>query len=398
MGVPVDAGGSAVKLLRVPAILSAVLIAAVFLRAQDKKSVEREFPFSVTAVDAALKQLGAYTGARLPTLDGFITTERAQLPHYQRPYYEYKIDLKIAGQGRTLVEVKAKISAWYEDPQGAQSGYQALESNGRLEADLLDRLGEYLTTNQSTLLADPATLAGQIAAVRRQEAEAQQRIAELEKQLQQAQEDPHQSGAPKFAFVSHGRIAVLKAPDQHSAVLVHARAEDEFEVLERRGSWVRVSLQEGASGWVRNSEVSTAAAPAGSSSADMAGFLIIRRNVTPFSGEWARLKGKDAIYLWVRPVGSRFNASPAGRLRFAQAVFRERYLEAVHSSHPAFAGVVVIFLDSAGGVAAANLDDIGNWVDETIGQPEFWKRCSFDPRSEFFGSARESAAAADRKP
>jgi Bacterial SH3 domain len=385
------------------AILSVVLSCAVFLNAQtDRRATQREFSFPITAVDAALKHLGAYTGARLPTLDGFITTDRAQMPHYQRPYYEYKINLTISGPNRTLVQVKAKVSAWYEDPQGQQSGYQTLESNGRLESDLLDRLGNYLTANQSKLMADPATLAKQIAGVREQETEAQQHIAELEQQLQQARAgaDKQQADPAEFVTVNHGRVVVLKAPEEHAPILLHGQAEDEFQVVEHRGPWLRVSLGDGGAGWIRSSEVRPVSATdpkPGQPSGDTAGFLILRKSVTPFSGDWTPLKGKPALYLWARPVGSSFNASPAGRLQFAQAIFRQRFLQAAHSSQRVFQGVVVIFLDEAGGVAAASLDDIGHWVDGTISQSDFFRRCSFDPRSEFFSRTRGSAARTERK-
>jgi len=33
---------------------------------------EREFPFPVAAVQSALQQIGAYRGARLPSLEGFV--------------------------------------------------------------------------------------------------------------------------------------------------------------------------------------------------------------------------------------------------------------------------------------------------------------------------------------
>ena len=43
-----------------------------------------------------------------------------------------------------MVRVNATITAWYTDPVPAKSGYQVLPSNGRLEADFLDRLQEAL--------------------------------------------------------------------------------------------------------------------------------------------------------------------------------------------------------------------------------------------------------------
>lgn len=358
--------------------------------AQAAKPVQREFAFPVTAVEAGLKQLGAYTGARLPSLDGFIFTERSHLPHYQRPYYEFKIELTTEGPSRTRVSVRASISAWYEDPTGAQSGYQDLQSNGRLEADLLDRLEDYLEKNRLNLQADPNALQKQLSAIREQEDSAEQRVGALQQQLQNAKSAP-QSRDPEFASVIRAKVAVFRSPEERSAILLHAHAQDEFEVVEHRGDWLRVSLEGSQSGWIRASEVKLAAASTDihdQPETDLAGFIIVRRNVVPFSGEWARLKGKNAAYLWVRPVGSSLNTSPSGRLQFAEAAFRERYEEISHTSSKDFDGVVIIFLDEGGGVAAANLEDVSLWVNGTISREEFFKRCSLDPASQFLSSTR----------
>ena len=42
------------------------------------------------------------------------------------------------------MRVTAKITAWYSDSTPALSGYRVLPSNGRIETDLLDHLGELL--------------------------------------------------------------------------------------------------------------------------------------------------------------------------------------------------------------------------------------------------------------
>src|SRR5207245_2313570 len=201
---------------------------------------------------------------RLRSLDGFIKTERAQLPHYQRPYYEYKIELAPAASEHTIVKVKANVSAWYEDPESHQSGYQALESNGRLENDLLDRLADYLANNGSKIITDPQELAKRLEAVRQQRVEAERRVAELENHMQ--------------------------------------------------------------------------------------GLTSIREVPSTFSGDWPRLKGKQALYIWARPEGSVLNEA-GSKLRFAESIFKERYREASHNSQNSVAGIVVIFLDQRGGVA-----------------------------------------------
>jgi len=70
-------------------------------------------------------------------------------------------------------------------------------------------------------------------------------------------------------------------------------------------------------------------------------------------------------------------------LRFAETIFKERYREASHNSQNSVAGIVVIFLDQRGGVAAAALEDIGHWADGTLSQASFLKKCSLDPPGAF---------------
>jgi len=376
-----------------PATRIAVLLILVSCAAaQDApKTQERDFSYPSAVIETALRQLGAYTGSRLPSLDGFIKTERAQLPHYQRPYYEYKIELAPAPSDHTLVKLKANVSAWYEDPDGHQSGYQTLESNGRLENDLLDRLADYLANNGSKIITDSQELARRLEGVRRQRAEGERHVAELEKQMQglaaKTQSDPGEYvSAPKAS------IAILSGPQERASVLLRTQAEDEFEVLEHRGPWLRVRLQDSQSGWVKSALMkSNRAAAQASGSTNLRGFTIIREVPSTFSGDWPRLKGKQALYIWARPEGSALNTA-GSKLRFAESIFRERYREASHNSQNSVAGIVVIFLDQRGGVAAAALDDIAHWADGSLAQAAFLKKCSLDPPGAFEGASSKSQA------
>ena len=376
-----------------PATRIAVLLILVSCAvAQDApKTQERDFSYPSAVIETALRQLGAYTGSRLPSLDGFIKTERAQLPHYQRPYYEYKIELAPAPSDHTLVKLKANVSAWYEDPDGHQSGYQTLESNGRLENDLLDRLADYLANNGSKIITDSQELARRLEGVRRQRAEGERHVAELEKQMQglaaKTQSDPGEYvSAPKAS------IAILSGPQERASVLLRTQAEDEFEVLEHRGPWLRVRLQDPQSGWVKSALMkSNRAAAQASGSTNLRGFTIIREVPSTFSGDWPRLKGKQALYIWARPEGSALNTA-GSKLRFAESIFRERYREASHNSQNSVAGIVVIFLDQRGGVAAAALDDIAHWADGSLAQAAFLKKCSLDPPGAFEGASSKSQA------
>jgi len=359
--------------------------------AQGTGKIEREYPFPISAVETSLHDLGAYQGARLPTLDGFVAVDQSKLPQFERPYYEFKIEVVPVTAERTVVRLKANVSAWYQDPQGTQSGYQSFPSNGRLENDLLDRLSDYLANNRSKLITDANALTRRLAEVHLQRVNVEDRVAVLEKQLEDLRQTRRNGDHVEYVSVLKSQVAVLSAPEEHASVLLKAGAEDEFEVLEHRDAWFRVALA-GGSGWVRKSQVRLVAAsspaaaqtgPASSENDAAGGYNVVHENVTEFSGEWASLKGKNALYLWARPVGASFNTSAPGRLRFAQNVFRERYREAAHSSQRNFDGVVIIFLDQGGGVAAADLTDIGLWVDGALTEPAFLKKCSLDPTAQF---------------
>jgi len=355
-------------------------------------AVEREFPFSVPTTRAALQNIGAYAGSRLPSLDGFANLDRINLKDYQRPYYEYKIEIDPKGENHAVVRVKANVSAWYTGPGAGESGYRALESNGRLENDLLDRLSDYLRDKS----ADAATLTQWIAAAKQQREDSESRIAKLQSQMKTL-ENPQ---TPEFNYISvtHPHVAILNGPSDTAGVLLRPASDDEFQVLERRGAWLKVQVESGQEGWVRATQVQSSAeqseAPVGARSKPerVPGFEVIRENTDEFSGEWTRLKGKKALYIWAKPDGSAMNRPMADRLQFVQRVFTERYQEMTHSSQDAAEGIVVIFVDDRGGVAAASMDDIQAWVEGTLTQAAFLKRCSLDPPGAFGNSPSPPAA------
>jgi hypothetical protein len=105
---------------------------------------ERKFPQSKATVERVLRQMQAATAGRLPVLDGFATSDHP-LNRYQHGYYQSKFQVNASPSDGSIVRVSVQVTAWYADPAGAQSGYQALTSNGRLEADLLDQLADQLS-------------------------------------------------------------------------------------------------------------------------------------------------------------------------------------------------------------------------------------------------------------
>lgn len=374
--------------------LRCVLVLALCLPAAYSQTmrgaVEREFPFPVPAVKAALDNLGAYTGSRLPSLEGFANLEKINLKDYQRPYYEFKIEIDAQGDHHALVRVRANVSAWYTGPDAAEAGYRTLESNGHLENDLLDRLSDYLRDKS----ADAATLQQWIATAKQERADTERRTADLQEQLKKL-ENP-QAKDISYVTIDRPHVNVLSEPSDTASVMVNGQMDDEFQVLEHRGAWLGVKVGDGQTGWVRAAQVqSNDALPAMAANPKtkitrVPGFEVIRENTDEFSGDWARLKGKKALYIWARPDGSAMNLPTGSRLQFVQKLFSERYREMVHSSKDATDGIVVIFMDERGGVAAASLDDIRMWVEGTLSQAAFLKRCSLDPPGAFQDVSREA--------
>ena len=139
---------------RVAALLlcSALLCGSLSAQTDDSSVVERTYPFSVDAVQKALQRIGGFGGGKLPVLDGFVTA--TDLDRYDHPYFQYRVHLKPVDANNTLVSVEAKISALLaNDP--AHPEYQALPSNGRLEADLHDRLQQALRGPSETPITYP---------------------------------------------------------------------------------------------------------------------------------------------------------------------------------------------------------------------------------------------------
>jgi hypothetical protein len=366
---------------------------------ESEKNKQREFPFPISSVEAALRQLGAYTGARLPTVEGFIRTDRAQLPKYQRAYYEYKIELVPEAADRTLVRIKANVSAWYQDPQGTQSGYQAFESNGRLESDLFDRLNDFLNSKPQ-LDAEPKSLATKLGDIRRQRAQTEARIGELQDKLQKLQDTASTENPTDYACVLKSPTLILARPAEPSTVLLRARSEDAFQILETRGAWLRVGLENSRSGWIKRAQVQVNSSglrePAGvqTSHSLSPNFTVIREAASTFSGDWPRLKHRQALYIWARPVGLAPNLAIGEKWDFAATIFKERYRELSHTSDNPPDGIVLIFLDDRGGVAAAVLDDIRQWAEGSLSSSAFLKRCSLDPPGAFDVPGRTSKASA----
>jgi len=104
----------------------------------------RTYPGTEEDLRKALQQLGAFDAAALPVLEGFAAMGPESLGHYDRPYYQFRIEFAPGGPGRTTVHLQAVVTARYTEAAGSRPEYRSVPSNGRLEADLFDRLEDYL--------------------------------------------------------------------------------------------------------------------------------------------------------------------------------------------------------------------------------------------------------------
>jgi len=145
-----------VKVLSTIALLVVTYFVAQRTSAQGQP-YERIYQHPKSEVDRGLQQIHSSLGGRLPVLDGFVDTTE-DLNGYSRGYYQCSVQVTSTSSGVTLVRVTAKITAWYAGSGSAQGDYRVLPSNGRIEADLLDRMEEALGGSASVSNPEPQRL------------------------------------------------------------------------------------------------------------------------------------------------------------------------------------------------------------------------------------------------
>src|ERR1700751_5875628 len=127
-----------------------VLLAPIsWSQSENAMTVERTFAYSPDLVRSALDRVAGPGGGKLPMIDGFVLAAVPDMDRYERPYYQYRVQLLPGDNNNSIVKVEARISAWYADPDPARSQYRSLPSNGRLENDFLDHLQQVLTPGSS---------------------------------------------------------------------------------------------------------------------------------------------------------------------------------------------------------------------------------------------------------
>jgi hypothetical protein len=377
---------------------------------------QRSFHASKAELEKALHDLPSYPGGNLPDLNGFADAGSRALDSYQRGHYQYELQLKPDASGNTVVQVTAKITAWYSAGAPANSGYRLLKSNGRLESDLFDALQEKLNPNASTKVAsanpapdkslpdtpargdasyfnfprlNTAPSSAQPVASKTAEPGSVKRIQQLTQTEGNLEQILHNQARPaNLAVVKRSNTPVALQPVDGSEVLFQADAEDEFEILDSTDGWVHIKVSGISRGWIKREYVDVPGAAtvsvAALSVANQHDSELVRQTkaeIGAFPGKWEPLDGKQVKIIWVQPHESdQFGAQP--KWGVAKTVFRS-----ADAGNPAdtnsIAGVVVIFDSQDGGMAATTLANLQQWRAGHLSDDSFWKRCWHDPADAF---------------
>jgi hypothetical protein len=385
----------------------------------------RSFYKSKADVEQALRDLQVSAGEKLPILDGFVAQTEQPLEQYERGFCKYSVELVPSDAGRTVVTVKAKITAWYADRDVAKSGYQVLPSNGRLELDFLDRLEEKLTgkpVSSATIaregmqaprpkldLSGVQGMSGataphnstpppdEVASMRAERIARERHVEQLTAQLQNLQEIKKNQAKPQnLVVVQKSQTPIYAKNVSASKVLFEAAQNDEFEFLDGNDDWIHIAISGDSRGYVQRSAVELSDflvakldSPTGNDPLEkFTAFRIEREEVGIFPGSWASLRGKSVKIYTVLPVSTNLKESgPAARLSYALLLF-ERGAKEAPATSPVPEGVVVIFDSADGGIAAATLPDISKLSAKTIPRDAFWAGSYLDPDDAFHAPAK----------
>ncbi|HWN75335.1 MAG TPA: hypothetical protein VNO13_06280 [Candidatus Udaeobacter sp.] len=380
----------------------------------------KSFALPRPQIEQALKDLQAYSGQKLPVLEGFVARADNPLERYERGFYQFSIELVPGDAGSTIVRLSAKITAWYADRDVAKSGYQVLPSNGRLELDFLDRLEEKLTgkpipanspastapqaprpkldfsgargaATMATPLPQAAQPPDEVAALRNQRIAGEKRVQQLTAELQNLQEIKRGQAHPtNLLVIKKSGTPVYAKNAENAHVLFEAAANDEFEFLDAEGEWIHVSISGDSRGYVRRGAVelpeSLAArlqTSAPTPEDKFTGFRIEREEIGDFPGDWAPLKGKKVKIFTVQLLSqSPKETGPTVRRNYCLALFEKGIREGT-AANPALEGVVVIFDAADGGIAAATSVNIQKLSSGALNGEAFWQQAYLDPPEVF---------------
>jgi hypothetical protein len=412
------------------AVFGGLALVATQAGTAQTKTYERTFTESAATIKKILQQMQGSMAGHLPVLDGFAVVGDHPPPgSYQRGYFQATVQVSPDNRGGTVVRVSTKVTAWYVDPVLAHSGYQLLESNGRIETDILDQISEQLAaaspgpsrTNGKAENPGPASDSAQspipVPAPQLPEAPgnssasfsqslAQQKAVlpmvgpkaadpdqtRLQSELKQLEEILKNQAHPKnLVAVKKSGTAVVAAPSLSAKPLFLASAHDEFEILDFNQDWVHVRISGLSRGWIWRDDLEmpgeipdTQTAPAPVTTADM--FRVVREEAAPFPGDWEALRGKTVQVISVQKADETTkDGSPQMRLEFAKYLFEKNYSDITQKSAN-LAGIVLIFDSSDGGMIAAPVSILEKWKAGTLSEAALWHACFFDPPESFLAS------------
>jgi hypothetical protein len=386
-------------------------------------SSQRTFPQSKADVEKALKTLQPGMSGRLPSLEGFAQSDGPSLDRYQRGFYQITADLSPSASGSTLVRLSAKVTAWFSDPQGSQSGYQLLKSNGRLEADLLDQLAEQLSSNVGAKKASAASIASatpksaagageasvpdnqhkfatsmshDLAAPGTATEPGAARLPEKKNPLQEEADNlekilKNTAHPSNLVAVKKSGTPVVSTPSLTAKPQFLASMHDEFELLDFNADWVHVRISGLSRGWIWRNSVEmpegipdTVNASPLKTAADL--FRVSREETAQFPGDWEPLRGKSVKIISVQQADeSSKDTGSKDRLEYVKYLLEKSYAEV--SKHPELQGVVVIFDSADGGMIAATNATLAQWKAGTLTDSALWHKCFFDPPESFDSTA-----------
>lgn len=414
--------------------------------AYTQNSYQRIFPQSKAAVEKTIKAMQTSMSGRLPTLDGFANPGEHSLERYERGYFQATAEVTPVANG-SLVQVSVKVTAWYQDPAGSHSGYQLLQSNGRLEGDILDQLQEQLAkstpspnTTAATAQAPPqkaaapaqqsrpvasnseaaipapaprfptsdqsfsASLKNGISSTARQgpetpsEAAAEKAASSQEAELESLKGVLTNMAHPKnLVAVKKSGTPVVETPSLTAKPEFLASMHDEFELLNFNQDWVHVKVSGLSRGWIWRdsvempegiSDTASSSAPALTPAADL--FHVVREETAPFPGDWPALRSKYVKIVTVQKIddGAK-DAGPKERLEYAKFLLDKGYKEIAQKQE--LQGLVVIFDSADGGMIAATTATLQQWKAGSLSDSALWHQCFFDP-PETFDSAPGSGS------
>jgi len=401
-----------------PAMLFCVSCSCAFAQNQSVPYA-RSFHKSKADVEQAFKDLQAYSGQKLPLLDGFVAAGDQALDRYERGFYQFSIELLPGEPGSTLARVTAKITAWYADRDVAKAGYRVLPSNGRLELDLLDRVEEKLSGKKvfspittrpdlqapspkldlsgapgaatSRVPAETTRTPDEVTALRIKREQQDRRVQELSGEVRNLEEIKKTQAHPQnLVLVRNNATPVYSRAAEGSRVLFQASSKDEFEFLDFEDEWIHVSISGDSRGYLRRSAVelpeylaAKLAVHSTSMEEKFPAFRIEREEDGTFPGSWEPLKGKPVKIFTVQIVSQNpKEAEGVVRLKYALALF-QKGANRPPSESSGSAGVVVIFDSADGGIVGAVWENIQKISSGAMKEDVFWVQSYVDPPEAF---------------